>query len=364
MLPDSDEGLRAPKGPIAEETNVTYLSDGSLYAVYRTIDGFLCHAYSKDNGRTWTAPEYATYAPGARRIKNPRAFSFVRRFSNGKYLLWFHNNGGDAAHTKEWASGASGGYYFNRNPGWVAGGVERNGRIHWSEPEILLYDDDPAVRMSYPDFIETDGRYFITETQKSVARIHELDRTLLEAMWGQFERKEVVRTGLAAESAGSGEIAVPELPERGFALDFDLKVSELTPGQTLFEARDSAGRHIALVTGNHFNLRLTLTDGGSTSAWWSDYGTGPGTLRVDAWQHVSVIVDGGPRLICYVVDGVLNDGGAVRQFGWGRYAKEWKGFGGGRGSVASSVLGSVRNFRIYARPLRVSEAVSNYRAGF
>ena len=27
---------------------------------------------------------------------------------------------------------------------FVLGGIERNGLIHWSQPEILLYDEDPA----------------------------------------------------------------------------------------------------------------------------------------------------------------------------------------------------------------------------
>jgi hypothetical protein len=31
-----------------------------------------------------------------------------------------------------------------------------------------------------------------------------------------------------------------------------------------------------------------------------------------------VTVDGQARIITFVVDGVLNDGGAARQYGWGR----------------------------------------------
>ncbi len=121
MLPQQPAGLRAPKGPIAEETNITALSDGSLYALYRTIDGYPCHAYSKDRGLTWTDPAYATYASnGGRRLKNPRAFTFARRFSNGKYLLWFHNQGGEAVHAR-----ARWDYYQDRNPGWVCGGIEK-----------------------------------------------------------------------------------------------------------------------------------------------------------------------------------------------------------------------------------------------
>ena len=72
LLPDGDEGLRAPKGPVSDEANLVALSDGSLYATYRTIDGYNCQAYSHDGGHTWTPPEYATYSPGGRPIKHPR----------------------------------------------------------------------------------------------------------------------------------------------------------------------------------------------------------------------------------------------------------------------------------------------------
>ncbi|MDE2339806.1 MAG: hypothetical protein KGL21_01890, partial [Alphaproteobacteria bacterium] len=54
--------------------------------------------------------------------------------------------------------------------------------IRWSQPEIVLYDDDPFIRMSYPDLVEDGGRYFLTETQKDVARVHEVDPALLAAL--------------------------------------------------------------------------------------------------------------------------------------------------------------------------------------
>jgi len=129
------------------------LADGSLYATYRTIDGYPCAAISRDRGATWTGPSYMTYEPGgARRIKHSRAANFVKKFSNGKYLYWFHNHGGEPSQADPaWEP------YAGRNPVWVCGGVERDGGIAWSEPEILLYDDDPKVRMSYPDFPEPMG---------------------------------------------------------------------------------------------------------------------------------------------------------------------------------------------------------------
>lgn len=347
-LPQGDEGLRAPKGPVAEETNLVPLGDGSLYAVWRTIDGYLCQASSRDGGRSWTPPEYASYSPGGRPIKHPRAAGFVRRFSNGKFLLWFHNHGGEAA-----ASAENWRYYEGRNPAWISGGVERNGRIEWSEPEILLYDDDPTVRISYPDFIEDRGRFFVTETQKSVARVHPIDRALLDAVWNQFDNRAV---------APGGRPEMPRLPnlrERGgFSIEFLVRFRDLGPGQTLLDTRDGRGKGIAITTSNRFSLRLTLNDSQRQSVWESDPGTHPGTLRANAVQHVVVTVDGGPKIVTWIVDGVLNDGGAVRDYGWGRFDPAMEDVNGASPRIAANVSG----LRFYTRPLLTSEAVGNWRA--
>jgi len=373
FLPDDEAGLRAPKGPIAEETNLVGLSDGQLYALYRTIDGYSCHAYSRDGGRTWTPPAYTTYSPNGRRVKNPRAATFVWKTGNGKYLMWYHNHGGEAAHTPEWTRMETG-YYRNRNPVWLAGGIEKDGFIHWSEPEIVLYDDDPAVRMSYPSLVEDGGRYYVTETQKTIARTHELDRTLLEGLWNQATAKQISRTGLALELTAqpikpNTAVAMPRLPSladgKGFALDFWIRLAELSPGQTILDARDKDGKGIALTTSDRFSIRLTMSDGQTQAVWESDYGTHPGTLKVNTWQYVAVIVDGGPKLITFVVDGVLSDGGATRQFGWGRFKPELGDVNGrAQATLVPQLFGELRALRVYQRYLRTSEAVGNFRAGF
>ncbi|MBL8296193.1 MAG: exo-alpha-sialidase [Bryobacterales bacterium] len=354
LLPDGDEGLRAPKGPVSDEANLVELSDGSLYATYRTIDGYNCHAYSRDKGHTWTPPAYATYTPNGRRIKHPRAANFVRKFSNGKFLLWFHNHGGEAAHTPEWTNNRTG-YYRNRNPGWICGGVERGGLIHWSQPEILLYDDDPAIRISYPDFVEDNGRFYITETQKDVARVHEIDRALLDGVWN--DSSSVSRHGLIVEHSGAGRVDLPRLPG-SFSLDFWVRFKELTPGQVLL---DSGG--ITLTTSDRFTLQLALNDGQRTAAWDSDPGTHPGTLRVGQWQHVAAIVDAAPRIISFVIDGEFNDGGAVRQYGWSRYDRQLGELAAGQAQVAPKLYGELGALRFYNRYLRTAEAVAHFRAG-
>ncbi|MBX6316355.1 MAG: exo-alpha-sialidase, partial [Isosphaeraceae bacterium] len=264
-LPDGDEGLRAPKGPVADEANLVALSDGSLYATYRTIDGHPCAAYSHDGGHSWTPPAYMTYAPGGRRVKHPRAANFVKKFSNGKYLYWFHNHGGEPVHTGPWDP------YAGRNPAWIAGGIERDGQILWSQPEVLLYDDDPKARISYPDFIEDGGRYFVTETQKTIARVHEIDPALLAGLWSQFDRAEVIRDGLALERIGDpippgSTVDLPRLPDLrnrgGFTLDLWIWFDELTAGQVVLDGRaPPSGRGLLLATSPRGTLELTLSDG-------------------------------------------------------------------------------------------------------
>jgi len=219
MLPDGDYGLRTPSGggPIAEEQSYVVLSDGSFYCVYRTIDGHPCETYSRDGGRTWTTPRYMRYADG-RLVKHPRAANFVWKCANNKYLYWFHNHGGRFIREHPRRRTIA---YEDRNPAWLCGGVEVDtpeGReIRWTQPEIVLYDDDPYVRISYPDLIEEGGRNYLTETQKAVARVHEVDPALLEGLWAQFERAEVTTEGLVVALPALGEpmpktTAMPPLP--------------------------------------------------------------------------------------------------------------------------------------------------------
>ena len=102
------------------------------------------------------------------------------------------NNGGPALGNRQ--DNATFSYHY-RNPVWLCGGQEKEtdqGRtIVFSQPEIIIYDDDPLIRMSYPDLIETDSDFYITETQKDVARIHHLDKNLLQGLWNQDKTNSV-----------------------------------------------------------------------------------------------------------------------------------------------------------------------------
>jgi len=337
-LPEGDIGLRAPAGggPIAEEQNFCVLSDGSFFCVYRTVAGHPVCTYSRDRGHTWSEPQYMRYADG-RLIKHPRAANFAWKCSNGKYLYWFHNHGGKS--------------YADRNPAWLAGGIETDspeGKVLlWSQPEIALYDDDPTVRMSYPDLIEDENEFFLTETQKTIARVHRIDRTLLEGLWNQFENHTVAP--LTSRAAADG-----------LAIELWLEFETLAPGQIVLDSRDEKGLGLCLQTTSDEAVEIVLNDGDAENRWACD----PGLLEAGRLHHLVVNLDAGPRIITFVIDGQLCDGGSSRQFGWGRFTVDLVLATSDREpGIAPGFTERIRRLRLYDRTLRTSEVAGNYRAG-
>lgn len=355
MLPVGETGLRAPEfGSIQEEFNAVPLGGGSWYCIYRTTNGFPCQGYSHDGGRTWTKPEPACYTPGGRIIKNPRACPRLFKCVNGKFLLWFHKHGGKT--------------FEGRNPAWLTGGVLRDGRIHWSQPEVLLYDDAVSTRMSYPDLIEQDGKYWVTETQKQLCRVHPIDSMLLEGLWTQGEVKKLTRAGLVL-NAGERQLRkrsikmpeVPNLSERGsFTLEFTARFTGLTAGQILLDSRNAAGKGLLLHTTAQPAVELVLCDGAQTNQWRCD----ASLLTTNRAHHIGIVVDAGPRLITFVVDGMVCDGGVERQHGWSRFSPELDDMNGaGEAELAPSLGGRLLSLRFYNRPLRHAELISNFHTG-
>ena len=350
MLPPGEHGIHHPDfGKIQEENTMVPLDDGSWYMIYRTEKGFAGETYSRDGGKTWSEPQKAVYRPGGRAIKQPRANIKPWKTSGGKYLLWYHNNSHPG--------------WVGRNPAWLCGGVERDGRIYWSEPEIVLYDEDPGVRFSYPDLIEHRGRFWLSETNKLIARTHPLDPGLLEGLWNQHRLREVAQKGLAVEWKDGPALAMPKLPDLskdgGFSLEIDLTPGKIDAGQIVLDATDESGRGVLLRTAKDGVLELVLNDGKKKRIALSD----PGTLAAGKRCHVVVTVDGAPNIVTFVVDGVLQDGGPHRHQGWTRFDVAL-GDVNGKGSlrIAPDFDAKVHLARVYDRAIRTSEAVGNYRA--
>ncbi|MCD6339363.1 MAG: hypothetical protein J7M29_08320 [Verrucomicrobia bacterium] len=377
LLPEGGRGIRNEAfGSVQEEHNLVPLGHNRLYCVYRTTMGFPCHAYSENGGRAWSKPEPMTYTPGGRVVRHPRACPKVWRTREGRYLFWFHNNGEKSYNV--------GRLYGSRNIAWLSAGRLVNGLLHWSQPEIVRYCANPLRGCSYPDLVEDGGRFFISATQKSEARVAPIDPQLLRDLWRQHELRQTAREGLAldrspkAESgARSWEAPMPRLPNLaqggGFTVELWLRLPDATPGRVLLDSRSRSGGGLVAATGERNTVWLDMFDGRRRAGWDSD----PHLVTPNRLHHVVFIVDGGPKVILAVVDGRLCDRGRddCRPYGYGRFVQsrylsrfsenrlgtpELGNVGGG---PALRMAPWVQRIRIYNRPLRVSEAVGNFRAG-
>jgi hypothetical protein len=159
-------------------------------------------------------------------------------------------------------------------------------------------------------------------------------------------------------------VRTPPLPDLsrggGFAIDMWLELETLADGQVVIDSRDAKGAGVRVETTADGTLGLRMSDGERAARWDAD----PGAVSPGGPRHVVFIVDGGPKIVTVVADGVLLDGGAGRQYGWGRFdARLGDVTGSGELRIAPSMRGAVRSLRIYDRYLRTSEAVGNFRAG-
>jgi hypothetical protein len=355
LLPESDKGLKNENlGPINSEQNIFQMNDGSIYCMERTISGHPAESYSRDGGKSWSIPKIPEYMNGIE-LKNPRACPRIWKCKNGKYLFWYHNNG-------SWN-------FKSRNPAWISGGIEKNGKIIWSQPEILLYEQDIEKRMSYPDLIEQDGKYWVTETNKEEAKCNEVPAEFLNKLWSQFEINSVTTNSLvkewnADELIQNNTITIPANTYReGFTLDFRIELGDLTAGQEIALAKSVNGKTIELKTGEYGSIEIILSDGTNTDSWNSD----PGLIPAYGEHEISVIVDNGPKIIQFVVDGTVCNGRNFRQYGWGRFKSHLEDFVFSDiniGELAKGMnrpAGKLKMLRIYSRPLMNTEAIGNYR---
>jgi hypothetical protein len=136
-------------------------------------------------------------------------------------------------------------------------------------------------------------------------------------------------------------------------------VSAMEPGQILLDNRTASGEGLGLRTTARSTVEIVLNDGRSESCWDCD----PGLLSAGKPHHILANVDGGPKIITFVVDGRLCDGGEARQFGWGRFNPNLREVKGARMlRIGPGFGGRIHHLRLYNRFLRTSEAAGNYRA--
>jgi hypothetical protein len=170
---------------------------------------------------------------------------------------------------------------------------------------------------------------------------------------------------------------------RGFSVDLWFRLDALDPGQVLLDNRTANDQGFCLQTTARGTVEILLNDGRTENRWDCD----PGVIMAGRNHHLVAIVDGGPKIISFIVDGKFNDGGEFRQFGWGRYSPNLRGVNSsdvagldlsdlqnkpdtGTGDSKIDLLrigpglnGEVFSVRIYDRYLRTSEAIGNFRVG-
>ncbi len=349
-LPDGDIGIRASHevSVISEEHSFVPLSDGSVFCVFRTVSGHPWCAYSRDKCHTFSQPELMRYANG-RLMKHPRAANFIWKLDNGRYVYWFHNHGGQG--------------YDDRNPAWLCGATEypaEDGvRLAFTQPVPVLYDDDPMIRMSYPDFVVEDGEYYITETQKNVARVHHIDRELIEGLFRQNENS----GRMAGDMSGAKSDSKSEL-KSGAKSDEECKspalpIADRMPRLKPFSVRDNNSHDFHSISTDYSftlsfsyefgdesevlfstlvgscgielrwnadasRLELLCGDGQYLSCFWDD-----DLLLCRRGRHeIRIVFDGGVKAVYFVTDGIFCDGGERRQFGFTRFDRHMQSLNG------------------------------------
>ena len=321
-LPEGNEGIKCPRNVsiISEEHSFVPLSDGSVFCVFRTTAGHSYCAYSRDKCRSFSQPEPMKYANG-RIIKHNRAANFIWKCQNGKYLYWFNNH--------------SGTWYDDRNPVWLSGGIEymaQDGiRLKFLQPKPVLYDVDPAIGMSYPDLIEDGGMYYITETQKTAARVHKIPTEFIESLWNGDSKENdpgLVITDIMPEikpfsfkdhnsdTKGSGYNDI------SFTLSFKYNFTDSS--EVIFSTMERSQGIKIFWNAKENRLEMFIGDRQRINLFVDD----DELLEKRGVHSVNVIVDGGAGIVYFVTDGFICDGGDRRQFGFSRFDRYFQSING------------------------------------
>jgi hypothetical protein len=415
LLPEGDHGILPPGvtsgpptdmvGDVLEEAHIVPLYSGGFYAVGRTTQGYLAAAFTEKSGPSSWPRGSATYAayydprtsaagklqaiPVAKCVrhsgssgyglKNPRGPITPKRMANGLYLMLFYNN-----------AGAS---FGQRDPYWLTCGHEVPGTDHgilWSQPEIVLYDRYGHTREAggYPDFIQSGktGEIYITETQKDTSRIHKISAQMLSALFTQHNASTVSPGYTTTLKAGQSSVPAPKFPSimqwtaqgQGFTLSLVLDQHNLAkPGEAILDARSISGG-MALLTGAEGSVVLSLRDSSSTTAERTAamFETDPlcsAELAKPGPHYVGIVVDAGPMIVTFVVDGLVCDGGHAGA----RWAAGWSwlppihslqgsdlmtvGNCSAHSNNCEEYAGKVSGY-IYTKALMNSELVASFRA--
>lgn len=163
----------------------------------------------------------------------------------------------------------------------------------------------------------------------------------------------------------------------GFTVDFWVQDhSAAEPGDVLLSTTTtSEGAGIEVIVATQGNLTFSMSDGKVKANITTDT-VCTSILMQPGPHHVSIVADGGPNLLMFVVDNKLCDGSWDRCVHYGdsmltndRYwGWEWFdiGFQSAAGNpklqISPKYSGTLLNGKLYRSALLVSESISNFRA--
>lgn len=323
-------------------------------------------------------------------VKHPRGPFTPKQLAPGVWLMLYYNNGG--------------GGWYGRDPYFLSCGREVNGtfgptglpEILWSQPEIALYDREYRGGTSgggYPDFIfvsselaESENSHEIADVYISAAQkglpqptksrsyLSRVDPTLIQGLLSQHVSSGQPKGQAPLLSVNATHMNMPiKRPElsatgnaplsarQGFSIVFviDGHGAHAKTGDTIFH-----GEYMTLGVGSGtggLSLNFSYIDGRGGSF---NGGTGPtctGLLVQDGAHHVSIVADGGPNIVSFVIDGVYCDGSwsFLPASGMGEipatssftvHSQDTANYGAG-----------IRWLNVYNAALRTSESVAMYR---
>lgn len=351
------ELLPRPGDVITEEHCAVKLSDGTLFCTSRTEKGYPLVFVSHDDGKNFTdgfIPKHVGGLP----VKQPRAANFLWKTKDGKYLYWFHNVGNM-------------GYDF-RNPAWCAPAFEydtENGKeLIYGQPEILFYHPTgDRLSISYPDFIEYEGKWLITETQKQIARIHTVSDRLQNALLTQ----DTVCARL--DGISMAELKSNGVPKQTYTVvDHSdraewKKLTENSGTTWIFEGtfkeRDTVFNAFNKKRGG---FKVNVNDDGTLTCFASGESanfTVESSINVcdGKKHHVAWITDAAACVSYLVIDGIFDNGGDAFECGW-RFMPYQLSFINAVPSVSFS--DTITDVRLISNAILTTDAVGDFRASW
>lgn len=157
---------------------------------------------------------------------------------------------------------------------------------------------------------------------------------------------------------------------KSFSLELVLTPGTLDRDQLLLDTRirettgvntsaKYAGNGMRLTLKKEGAIEILLDDGRSPLLWRSDIGS----IRPGQKHHIVVTIDANAKILMFVIDGVLCDGGE-RPWGFARFNPYIFDVNGEREVCFSKDFeGTISVFRVYDRSLYTSEAIGNFQSG-